>query len=51
MDPTTKAAVELAMTLWKSGGRPEGGPAQFLYHAREQLRKAMGDTDELADGC
>jgi len=39
-------AEELAMELWKQGGRPEGGPAQFLNEARERLKAALkGKTD------
>lgn len=34
-------AEELAMELWKQHGRPEGGPAQFLLVAREQLNRAI----------
>lgn len=42
-------AEELAMTLWKTNGRPEGGPTQFLPQAREQLRAAMGQADERGE--
>lgn len=42
-------AEELAMGLWQNAGRPEGGPAQFLHQAREQLRKAMGDPGRAGD--
>jgi len=38
-------AEELAMTLWKNSGRPEGGPAQFFEQARAQLRAALGKDD------
>ena len=38
-------AEELAATLWKDAGRPEGGTKQFLPQAREELRAAMGKTD------
>jgi hypothetical protein len=37
-------AEELAMTLWKDAGRPEGGPMQFINQAREQLKAALGGT-------
>jgi len=39
-------AEELAMTIWKGTGRPEGGPMQFLHQAHQQLRSAMGKDEE-----
>lgn len=42
-------AEELAKALWEKKGRPEGGFAQFLPLAREQLRAAMGESDNRGD--
>lgn len=38
---------ELSTELWKRHGRPEGGPAQFLLLAREQLNQALRKQTEL----
>ena len=34
-------AEELAMTIWKNSGRPEGGPTHFINQALEQLKAAV----------
>lgn len=42
-------AEELAMELWKQGGRPEGGPAQFFTEARNQLSAALNDNGGMRE--
>lgn len=39
-------AEQLAMTLWKNGGRPQGGPIRFFDQALAQLRAATGEPEE-----
>lgn len=34
-------AKDLALSLWKNNGGPEGGPEQFTQQAHEQLKKSL----------
>jgi len=44
----TEKAEELARTLWKKAGHPEGGPTRFFGQALAQLRTATGEPEETA---
>lgn len=41
-------AEELAVTLWKNAGGPEGGHVRFFDQAVAQLRAATGEPEETA---